>query len=341
MKKIFFTGLLSLAFFTQVVAQEDKQEAHKLLNIDIDTRFDFKSDFDSEYSFQTKNIKVILSGEVTPGIRYRLRQRLNKPQDPLARDNTSKATDHAYLEFDAGNNWTFTVGKQSVQFGTFEFSYNPSDIYLSSLNNGDLDSYKLGINTAYRTKDQTFNLQIVNGDAPQFASKDYAKKGFGGLFLWEGSLFHGVLNTRYGLGVFHYDKEKYLPWITIGNRLNLDHFTAELDWFKGEKNAELFDEEMLVHDQSVVVNFIYRVGKFSPQIKGVWDQRKTHDNFTNLAQDNETTKAFQAALEYYPFESERLKDLRFHTAFQYKDYNTDKKNENILLVGVRWMFNVL
>ncbi|MCD8072140.1 MAG: hypothetical protein LUE10_02990, partial [Alistipes sp.] len=65
-------------------------------------------------------------------------------------------------------------------FGTFEFDYNPADVYLSTMVNDDVDSYKAGIDVAYRIGKQAFHVQIVNSDATQFAREDYKNKGLGG-----------------------------------------------------------------------------------------------------------------------------------------------------------------
>lgn len=336
MKKILYTGIFAISMFTQVSAQELKVEKPKLFNIELDTRFDLKTDFDSDYSFQINNLKVILSGEIRPGIRYKIRQRLNKPQEPLGRDNASRATDHAFLEFDAGKDWTFTVGKQSVKFGTFEYDHNPADIYLASLNFNDLDAYKLGVNAAYKYKNQIFNLQVVNADAPQFASESFKNKGMGGLFMWEGNLFNGLLNTRYGVGMFQYNKHKGLPWVTIGNRLNLGGFRAELDWYRGKKHAETLDEDVLAYDESLVLNLLYNIGKFTPQVKGILNYRKLTETDDKVIND----KGIQFAVEYRPFEEKLLKDLRFHAVYFYSGDKVPDIHQNVALVGVRWLFKI-
>ncbi|NDV97030.1 hypothetical protein D0T84_19275 [Dysgonomonas sp. 521] len=323
----------------------------KMLNIMLDTRVDFQTTFNGssldEASFEGQTFKLWLVGEIIPGIRYRVRHRLNKPQTPL-REGYSAATDQAWLAFDLGKKWTFTVGKQSVQFGTFEYDYNPADIYQPTMAFNDLDAYKTGINVAYHFLGQTMNLQVVNSDAPQFASDDYKKKALAVNVLWEGSLLDGMVKTRWGYGAFQHSKTKFYNWLTAGTQLNIGNFTTELDYYLGNRDMDystVVDDADLgsryVRDQSVSLNFKYDFGKWKPFIKGTWNQR--HDKgFESNAYES---TGIQAVVEFYPFTNNLTKDLRFHAMYAYG--NTDfqgefkelsNKDTHTILVGTRWLF---
>ena len=322
----------------------------KMLNIMLDTRNDFQTDFQNgdltNASFQAQTIKFWFVGEIIPGVRYRLRHRLNKPQNALPREGYSSATDQMWIALDAGKKWTFTIGKQSVQFGTFEYDYNPADIYVGTMCFNDLDAYKVGINTAYKFAGQTLNFQVINSDAPQFASTEYAKKALAGLLLWEGKLFDGLLGTRYGCGIFQHNSNRCFSWLTLGTQLNFGKFTTELDYYYGERYMDYGDVVgdlglRNVLDQSLAVNFKYDFGKVKPFIKGVWNQR--HDKvFDNNPYEN---FGVQAVVEYYPFTNQYIKDLRFHamyayntTNFQGNFSNLSNQDDQTILVGMRWLF---
>ena len=326
----------------------------KMLNIRLDTRIDYQNTFGDknvdEYSaFRGQTVKLWFVGEIAPGVRYRVRQRLNKPQNALARDNYSTATDQAFVELDAGKSWTFRLGKQSVQFGTFEYDYNPADIYLPTLCFDDLDAYKTGVNIAYKTGKQVLNLQVINSDAPQFASDKYKNKAIAGLFLWEGSLFNGGFNTRWGYGAFQHSGSRYYSWITLGNQININKFTTELDWYYGDRTMDYgstvgIDDlgAKYTRDHSIAVNLKYDLGKVKPSIKGVWNHRKDLENSGSY-----TNGGVQALVEYYPFSDPALKDLQFHAAYAYNRTNFDGAynnldgiNQNQILVGMRWMFKI-
>jgi len=358
MRKIYLIAgalLLSLTAFAQHKESQNILDKllwdDKMLNIMLDTRVDFQTTFNGsdldEATFHGQTFKLWLVGEIIPGIRYRVRHRLNKPQSPL-REGYSAATDQAWLAFDLGQKWTITAGKQSVQFGTFEYDYNPADIYQPTMAFDDLDAYKTGINVAYRFLGQTMNLQLVNSDAPQFARDDYKKKALAVNVLWEGSLLNGMVKTRWGYGAFQHSKSKFYNWLTAGTQLNIGNFTTELDYYLGNRDMDysaiVEDADLgtrYVRDQSASLNLKYNFGKWKPFIKGTWNQRN------DRALDNNAYESMgiQAVVEFYPFTNELVKDLRFHAAYAYS--NTDfqgefshmsNKDTHQILVGTRWLF---
>lgn len=358
MKKIYtLLGalILSLGAFAQ---HKDSQNIldkllwdDKMLNIMLDTRVDFQTDLQNgeleNATFRGQTFKIWLVGEIIPGIRYRVRHRLNKPQTPL-REGYSGATDQAWLAFDIGQKWTITAGKQSVQFGTFEYDYNPADIYLPTMAFDDLDAYKTGVNVAYKFAGQTLNLQVVNSDAPQFASDDYKNKALAFNALWEGSLMNGMLKTRWGYGAFQHDKKKFYNWLTAGTQVNIGKFTTELDYYFGNRNMDygsvVGNEELgarYVRDQSVSLNLKYDFGKWKPFVKGTWNQRYDKGFDSSAYQST----GIQAVVEYYPFTNSLVKDLRFHAMYSFNstDFkgefnNMGNKDVHSILVGTRWLF---
>ncbi|MDL2214958.1 OprO/OprP family phosphate-selective porin [Dysgonomonas sp. OttesenSCG-928-M03] len=360
MKKIYL--VFAVLFFTIGVYAQHKDNQtildkliwdDEMLNIMLDTRVDLQSTINNgdvdELSFRGQTVKIWLVGEIIPGIRYRVRHRLNKPQSPL-REGYSAATDQAWLAFDIGKKWTITAGKQSVQFGTFEYDYNPADIYVATMAFDDLDAYKTGVNVAYKFAGQVLNLQVVNSDAPQFASEKYKNKALAVNVLWEGNLFDGMIKTRWGYGAFQHEKSKFYNWLTAGTQLNLGNFTTELDYYLGNRDMDygyMVDNDELgsryVRDQSVSLNLKYDFGRWKPFVKGTWNQR--HDK--NYGSNAYQSKGIQAVVEFYPFTNKLVKDLRFHAMYAYG--NTDfqgefgdlsNKDTHTLLVGTRWLFKV-
>ena len=355
MKKIYMT-FCSVLLATGIYAQHKESQNildkliwdDKMLNIMIDTRVDFEADIDNgdvgNSSFQAQTFKLWLVGEIVPGVRYRIRHRLNKPQDPL-REGYSGATDQAWISFDIGEKWTITAGKQSVQFGTFEYDYNPADIYLATMCFNDLDAYKTGINAAFKFLDQRVNLQIVNSDAPQFASSEYSSRALAANFLWEGSLFKDMLKTRWAYGIFQHNGDSVYNWITAGTQLNVSEFAAELDYYWGDRNMDYSSVVggpglRYVQDQSLALNLKYDLGKWKPSVKAVWDQRKDKKMDKTAYQD----WGIQALVEYYPF-SGLLKDLRFHVSYYYKKTefkgifdSMPDNDQHTILAGMRWFF---
>jgi hypothetical protein len=98
-----------------------------------------------------------------------------------------------------------------------------------------------------------------------------------------------------------------------------------------------------VQDQSASVNLKYNFGKIKPFVKGIWNQR--HDkNFGNNAYEN---VSLQAVVEYYPFDNQHIRDFRFHAMYVYGITNfqgnfsgLSNQDNQIVLVGMRWLFKV-
>lgn len=358
---IFFASLVvSAKSFAQYKESEHTSLFNKLvwddkmLNIMIDSRTDFQTVFNNDSlesaDFRAQTFRLLLTGEILPGFRYRIRHRFNKVQSPLIRDNYSSATDQAWLAFDVGKKWTITVGKQTVLLGTFEFDYNGADTYLVTMVDGDFDLYKTGVATSFKALGQEFSLQVVNSDAPQFASDAYKRKAFAFNFLWAGSLFDGKLRTRYGYGLYQHSASKFYSWLTLGTQVNIDQFIIELDYYLGSRNIDyssIVNDSSLgvryVKDQSLALNIQRRFGKFLPMVKTTWNKRYDKEDDSTAYYSN----GLQLAVEFYPFEKEVIKDLRFHLAYVYQ--TTDYKNRysslddlttHTLLGGVRWLFKI-
>lgn len=326
----------------------------KMLNIMMDTRIDLQTNFENgEWEggeFRGQTFRLWLTGEIVPGIRYRFRHRFNKPQTPLVRDNYSSATDHAWLAFDIGEDWTLTVGKQTLQLGTFEYDYNGADLYLPTLINGDFDMYATGVNAAYKFAGQVMNLQITNSNVSQFASEEYKNKAFAMNVLWQGSLFNDLWKTRWGYGLYQHDKKKFYSWVSMGNQLNIRSLTVELDYLIGSRNmnyGSIVDDIDLgvryVRDQSASLNLKYNLGKWRPAVKGTWNQRYDKEFGENAYE----SMGLEATVEFYPFTNTLTKDLRFHIAYIYNHTDFENrfndqinKNSHTFLLGTRWLFKV-
>lgn len=358
------TTLIALALLAAGPAAAQYRESHDVLEklvwnreklgVMLDTRLDLSTNFDehglNSLSFNGQTLKVWFAGEIVPGVRYRVRHRLNRPQTPLERDNLSGATDHAWVAFDLGPNWTITAGKQSVQLGTFEYDYNPADIYLGTEIYNDFDGYKTGVDVAWKFLGQTLHAQIVNSDSPQFASPEYGSRAMAGSVLWEGHLFDGALDTRWGYSAFQHTGRKFYQWVTAGAQLDAGGLRAELDYYLGDRMMDYTATLGLptadtrhVRDQSASLNLEYTFDKWRPFVKAVWSERRDQA----LGAAAYYTRGIQAVAEYYPFRREETRDLRFHAAWMYSrlDFSgpyagTPDTDTHTLLVGMRWLFKV-
>lgn len=322
------------------------------LKIDLDTRLDFKyaEGNDPEYSnFNLQNMRLIVTGEIVPGIRYRWRQRLNKPTTANP-DGSGQATDHIWVAFDLGRrkDWTITAGKQFLQLGTYEFNYNGADTYLNTQVNSDFENTRIGIDAAYRFLGQTLHLQFMNAGG-QMTDDGHSTRGLAAAAMWEGSLFEGAIGTRVGYAAFQHNSSKIYQWLTAGLQFNIGILTTEFDFYRGERMMDYSSEVVVrtgrhhIRDMSGAANFKLNLGDWQPSIKGVWDRRKDKELNTD-AYDN---LGIQALLEYYPFGKGLLKDLRFHATYYYKhtDFegtfrNIENEKLHVALIGMRWIIPI-
>lgn len=323
------------------------------LKIDLDTRMDLRyleSNGDTDYSnFHLQNMRLIVTGEIVPGIRYRWRQRLNK-STAANPDGSGEATDHIWVAFDLGRqkNWTVTAGKQMMQLGTFEFHYNGADTYLNTITNADFANTRIGVNTAYRFAGQAINLQVMNAGS-QMTDDGHSTRGLAAAAMWDGSLIEGALNTRIGYAVFQNSSSKIYQGLTAGLQINTGVITTELDFYRGERMmdySQVITERTGRHhirDMSAAANIKVAHGKWRPAVKGIWDRRRDME----LKSDAYENLGIQTLLEYFPFPEGLLKDLRFHAMYSYKHTspegvfsNGKSGKEHTALVGMRWIIPI-
>lgn len=366
MKRSFFAKAFAFTFCLMVigasaVAQDSDQSLldklkwkNDMMHIKLDLRTDFvttfNSNLDDETSFKGQTFKVWLVGKITPNISYRVRQRWNRFSEPLGRDRLSSATDQAYLAFKLCDYFSIIAGKQSVQYGTFEYDYNPADVYLPTLCFDDLDAYKTGVDFVFNIPKHEFHFQIVNSDAPQFATQDYKNKALAYNLLWAGDMLDGTLKTRCSYHLTQKERGDYFNFFTLGLQVNLGAFSTELDYYNGmrmmsiSKNpAFVYDpvNDPSVKDQSFSANFKYYKNKWGFFVKGLWDQRHDYKADSKAFED----WGLNTGIEYLPLKGE---NLRVHLVYGHRntDYKytfTNKPTEelNSITLGVRWLFKVM
>lgn len=354
---LFIIGTAGAQNITQTLSQTESLlgKPSPRLKIDLDTRIDLRyteEGNETKYSnFSIQNMRLIVTGEVVPGIRYRWRQRINKPTSPNS-DGSGAATDHIWVAFDLGRkkNWTITAGKQFMQLGTYEFEYNGADTYLNTQVNGDLENTRVGVNTAYKFLGQTLNLQVMNSGT-QMTADGYSTRGLAAAAMWNGNLFDGIIGTRIGYAAFQNTSSKIYQWLTAGLQINTGIVTTELDFYRGDRMqdygsiVEGYDGgRHHIRDMSGAANIKFNLGKWRPSVKGIWDRRRDMEIRSNVY-DN---MGIQALIEYFPFPEGLLKTLRFHVMYSYKRTDFEgvyshlgHKGANTALVGLRWIIPIV
>lgn len=334
----------SKTLFEELVPQKiEPKEDDKKLNIFLDSKYEnltrIKNIDPNESKFRLVQSRVYAKGVFNQKVTYQLRYRLNESV-------ASNALEFAFLEYSPTENWTFGLGKQFTAWGSMELSYNSADLYMMTNIISSIELFSPGASVAYKVKKQSFKLQVIS-PTTQFASEEFKNKAYAGLFLWEGKLFSDALHVRYGYGLFQHDASKFYSWLTLGQRLTLKNWTAELDWMYGNRNiADVQYPVQLppqpthyVQDNVTTVSVKYKINQVTPYVKAMYNYRK--DLNTDLSY---TYTGISAAVEYNPFTSKLMNQFRVFTAYNYLSYNyedfplsTPSKHEHQIALGLRWM----
>ena len=70
-------------------------------------------------------VRLEIKGDVGKWLGYHYRQSFNKYSDPYSLDNLSSSLELAYVNLKARHNLNFTIGKQFVNFGGYEYYVHP------------------------------------------------------------------------------------------------------------------------------------------------------------------------------------------------------------------------
>ncbi|MDR0228313.1 MAG: OprO/OprP family phosphate-selective porin [Flavobacteriaceae bacterium] len=322
--------------------KKDTTISTRKLNVYLDSKYENLTrlrEYDpNESKFRVVQSRVYAKGVFSDKVTYQLRYRLNESV-------ASNALEFAFLEYSPNENWTFGLGKQFTAWGSMELSYNSADLYMFTNIISSIELFSPGASIAYKTHGHSFKLQAIS-PTTQFASEEFKNKAYAGLFLWEGKLLQDHLQVRYGYGLFQHDANKFYSWVTLGNRLTVGNWMAELDWIYGSRNIAdtqfpTIDNKQptsYVRDNVTTLSLKYKLDKMTPYVKAMYNYRI--DLNTN---NSYSSTGISAAVEYNPFDTELMKQLRIYAAYNYihydyKNYGTiNKQAENQIAIGARWM----
>lgn len=155
----------------------------------------------------------------------------------IGRSDATNFLDYLLLDFNYGN-WTFSLGKDMISTGGYEFDDWDWDVYThmaSPLWNG-LASYQWGGKISWANAEETtaFSLQMTSspyGEHP-FSSGLWAYSG-----QWVGE--YGPYSLIGSVSALQADKGDYDILCSLGQRLSFDEFSFTLDW----SNMAGFDED--------------------------------------------------------------------------------------------------
>lgn len=320
--------------------------------------FNFQSSLDAEKAegadmtakFKARQLRLEVRGNITDRIFYRFRHRLNRPTAAVKLDNLATATDMLYAGFHIDDKWALTVGKMCQAWGGYEFDLNPMNIYEYSDFIDNMDNFMLGGMITYAPNtNHEFNLQVtdVRNDSFEniYANSTGLKQSnvpLTYILNWNGSLFDGVLQTRWGVGLQSEAEGYNNTMVMLGTRVALPKFQAFLDYMRADEQLD----RLGYTPQSVIgsgvplkdtkYNTFVLKGEYQPIpslnlfAQGIYETAES-----DLAGNKMTGLGYYGGVEYLPFPSQ---DLRFFLAYvgRSREISSVTKSTNRVSLGMMY-----
>ncbi len=255
------------------------------------------------------NARLELLGGIGSQLGYRTRIQLNKP--------FPEALDLCILFWQPSEKLMFQAGKIAEAWGGFEYDENPIDVYEFSEFSGNLDCFSPGAAASwYPAKGHELNLSVTSthtfGTPGRFAPSPAPLTVALG---WYGTLWDGLVDTRWGGGAAVYAKGEAAWRLLLGTRLNLRSFKVYLDLMGSLEKSDYLG---VMYRESGVVNT--DVHYLSAVVRADWNLLPTltlvlkgRAELAGTSADFAMRQAFGSitSLEYAPFDGQ---DLRFFLA---------------------------
>ena len=320
--------------------------------------FNFQSSLDAEKEgeqdmttkFKARQLRLEVRGNITDRIFYRFRHRLNRPTAAVKLDNLATATDMLYAGFHIDYKWALTVGKMCQAWGGYEFDLNPMNIYEYSDFIENMDNFMLGGMITYAPNtNHEFNLQVtdVRNDSFEniYANSTGLKQSnvpLTYILNWNGSLFDGVLQTRWGVGLQSEAEGYNNTMVMLGTRVALPKFQAFLDYMRADEQLDRLNYTPLSNNgkgqplKDTKYNTFVLKGEYQPIpslnlfAQGIYETAES-----DLAGNKMTGLGYYGGVEYLPFPSQ---DLRFFLAYvgRSREISSVTKSTNRVSLGMMY-----
>ena len=194
-----------------------------------------------------------------------------------------------------------------------------------------------------------FNLQVTDVRNDSFKNIYGDKTGLKQsnvpltyIFNWNGSLFDGVLQTRWGVGLQNEAEGYNNTMVMLGTRVALPKFQAFLDYMRADEQLD----RLGYTPQSVIgsgvplkdtkYNTFVLKGEYQPTpslnlfAQGIYETAES-----NLAGNKKTGLGYYGGVEYLPFPSQ---DLRFFLAYvgRSREISNVTKSTNRVSLGMMY-----
>ena len=234
--------------------------------------------------------------------------------------------------------WNLQAGKLINAIGGYEYDRNPADVFGPSMFWYNIPCFNWGASVGYNfTDSDLLTLQVTQ--SPFFTLDDRNLYAYNA--MWTGN--HGAWKTLYSANLNEYLPGKYISYLSLGNRIDIDNVDIEFDFVNRATNHQAF----FLKDYSAICEIGW---KFQPAWrvfgKMTYDTNKSGNSADFTVSDGTEMFTSGGGIFYIPL-SGKYGSVRFHaTAFYTWGNKPDSadymaKNSLIFSAGMTWRINFM
>ena len=377
--------IIGIALANAISAQTEETKADYLLN-NLDINLVFRSSLEvpegenNQAGFKLNESRLQFIGKVNPDIKYNLRFRLNRAQEPNTLDNAPASLDFAYVEYLFGKEkqWSIMAGKHFVSTGSWEADINPVFEYqYSDYLNQQLNLFAFGTRLSYAfNANHQLQLEVYNTSNNTFSklhkttgysvnALKAAKLPLGANIIWKGDFWDNRFRTYYSAGVSQVAEGKTNVSLSLGNRFTFGNFDMYLDLHQTNAAvdyANLISPVLNAYNLAQNINYqpvyarhiqhqaaVLRVDyALTPKIFITGKTIAERINSRSESMERHLSHHYinLIGLEFKPFESQNFKIFTHFSNNSYKFHSTYREqtpntSKNMLSVGLLYLLNIL
>lgn len=311
---------------------------------------------ESRMGFQLDRGHVNVQGEVDPGLRYRLRLRLDANLDESGRnDGTRSSLEYWYVEQHIGNGLDYKLGKQFILQGGQEGTRNGLDVYRYSIQGERIqDLFEVGLSVVqefrFRGNEAAQYVVLQLNNQPGGNAEDEQNLAYNA--AWYGSLGAGLLEPVFQLGI--YPKQSNMTssacsalscliperLISAGVRVNLGESQVDVDLINGSYYGVNVAGNAIERQASTLSAEYRQLASSAPARSLLPFAKWTYDTLTDAKENPaylDYRNELSAGVEMYPYPDDQFR-LHALGAFQSVQLGGGAFSQYLLNVGVSARF---
>lgn len=311
-------------------------------NLAFETRIDYQResvDGDVNHSnsgFKGRFLNIILNGQLNDKFSYSFRHRLNRSIEHGA---LFQATDWMYLTYSPTRLWDFSVGKQVVAIGGYEYDRAPIDLYFCSEFWNNIPCYQFGVSGAINaSSSDKVMFQVCQSP---FHTSGY-EDSYAYNLIWYGT--HGIWSPIWSVNIMEWMPGRYISYIALGNKFTVQRVSLEADYMNRASSHQRF----MFADCSLMAELSWAPSnRVRPFAKFTYDVNNTDSPADLCVMPGTEIKTVGAGLEAWALRQGR-NEVRLHADVSYawgRNGNIDAgtlQNKGLMVnCGIKWRIDLL